>query len=57
MRHAPSREDQLEAIFRDGKEPELFLAALAQACAKTDWQVRPSCPLPNLTSGRRKTCE
>ena len=47
----------MEAIFRDGREPELFRTALAETCAKTDWQDHPFCLLPNLTSGRRRTCE
>jgi hypothetical protein len=50
MHHALSRGDHLEASFRDGKAPELSLAALAEACAKADWQIRPiGLPL-NLTS-------
>ena len=52
MHHAMSRGDHSEAIFRDGKEPGLSLAALAEACAKTDCQGHPFCLLPNLTSGR-----
>ena len=50
--HAMSREDHTEAIFRDGKELEVSLAALTEACAKTDWQIHLCCLLPNLTSGR-----
>jgi hypothetical protein len=53
VHHALSRGDQLEAIFRDGREPELFLAALVQASAKTNWQVHSFCLPPNLTSGRK----
>ena len=53
MPHALSREDHLEAIFRDGREPGLSLAALAETCAKTDWHVHSFCLLPNLTSGRQ----
>ena len=39
--------DHLEVIFRDGKDPELFLATLAEACAKTDWQVHAFCLMSN----------
>ena len=52
-RHALSRRDDLEAIFRDGKEPELFVAALVQACAKTNWQIHPFAACRDLTSGRQ----
>jgi hypothetical protein len=35
-RHVLNRGDHWEACFVDGDEPESFLAALVQACAKTD---------------------
>jgi hypothetical protein len=47
-----SREDHTEAIFRDGKELEVSLAALTETCAKTDWQIHLRSLLPNPTSGR-----
>jgi hypothetical protein len=53
MRHAPSRGDHLGVLFRDGKEPELFLAVLAQACAQSNWQIHAFRLLRKLTSGRR----
>lgn len=42
-----SRGDPLEVIFRDGKDPELLLATLAEACGKTDWQVHAFCLMSN----------
>src|SRR6266446_608447 len=38
-----SRGDHLEVIFRDEKDPELFLASLNQASTRTDWQVHAFC--------------
>jgi len=54
MHRALSGGNHRGAMPRDGQEPELFLAALVPACAKTDWPIRPFCLLPNLRSG---TCE
>lgn len=38
--HAINRGDRREAIFRDDKDRESFVATLAEACAKTGWQLR-----------------
>jgi putative transposase len=45
--HVMSRGDHLEAIFGDRKDPELFLATMAEACGKTDWQVHAFCLMSN----------
>ena len=45
--HVMNRGDHLEFIFRDSKDPALLLATLAEACAKTDWQVHAYCLLSN----------
>jgi hypothetical protein len=34
MYHVMNRGDHLEVSFRDGKDPALFLATLAEACGK-----------------------
>jgi putative transposase len=45
--HVMNRGDHSEVIFRDGGDPGLFLATLAEACAKTDWQVHAFCLMSN----------
>ncbi len=45
--HIMNRGDHQEVIFRDGGDPEMFLATLAEACAKTDWQVHAFCLMSN----------
>jgi REP element-mobilizing transposase RayT len=42
-----SRGDRREPIFKDDGDRELFLATLAECCAKTDWQVHALCLMPN----------
>src|SRR5437867_8578865 len=42
-----SRGDRREPIFKDDADRELFLATLAECCAKTDWQVHALCLMPN----------
>ncbi len=37
--HVMCRGDHREAIFEDDTDREVFLATLAQACAKTGWRV------------------
>ena len=37
--HVMNRGDRREAIFDDDLDRERFLEALAEACAKTAWQV------------------
>ena len=37
--HVMSRGERQEAIFHGDQDRELFLATLAEACAKADWQV------------------
>ena len=39
MYHVISRGDQREDIFRDDRDRQKFLLTLAEACAKTEWQV------------------
>src|SRR5450432_285351 len=45
--HLMSRGDRREPIFKDDLDRQLFLETLAQACAKTDWQVHAYCLMPN----------
>jgi REP element-mobilizing transposase RayT len=37
--HVLNRGDRREPIFRDALDQQRFLATLAEACTKTDWQV------------------
>jgi len=37
--HLMNRGDRREPIFRDDADRQRFLETLAEACAKTDWQV------------------
>jgi REP element-mobilizing transposase RayT len=41
--HVMSRRDHIEAIYRDERDPELFLATLSQGAARIDWQVHAFC--------------
>jgi putative transposase len=45
--HVINRGDRREPIFRDGKDLELFLATLGEACQKTSWQVHAYCLMNN----------
>lgn len=45
--HLMNRGDRREAIFKDDKDRQCFLATLAEACAKTGWQVHAYCLMPN----------
>ncbi len=45
--HASNRGDRREAIFRDEADRERFLSTLAEACAKTEWQVHAYCLMSN----------
>jgi len=45
--HVLNRGDRREAIFKDDKDRECFLKTLAEACAKTGWQVHALCLMPN----------
>lgn len=45
--HVMNRGDHSEVVFRDGRDPELFLRTLAEACGKTDWQVHSFCLMSN----------
>lgn len=45
--HVLNRGDRQEPIFRDDRDRELFIATLAEACAKTDWQVHAYCLMSN----------
>lgn len=47
MYHIMSRGDRREAIFKDDADRERFLTTLAEACAKTSWQVHAYCLMPN----------
>jgi len=41
--HVLSRGHRREEIVRDDEDRTGFVAALEQACARTDWQVRAGC--------------
>jgi len=42
-----NRGDRREPIFRDDQDRQRFLQTLAEACAKTGWQVHAYCLMPN----------
>ena len=42
-----NRGDRREPIFKDDTDRQRFLATLAEACAKTGWQVHAYCLMPN----------
>ena len=42
-----NRGDRREAIFHDHQDRRHFLETLAQACAKTGWQIHAWCLMPN----------
>ncbi len=45
--HVMNRGDRREPIFLADQDRELFVAALAEACAKADWQVHAYCLMGN----------
>ncbi|PYI84264.1 MAG: hypothetical protein DME26_13555 [Verrucomicrobia bacterium] len=45
--HVMNRGDRQGPVFRDEDDRELFLRTLAEACSKTDWQVRAYCLMSN----------
>jgi REP element-mobilizing transposase RayT len=45
--HVMNRGDRREAIFHDDQDRQRFLETLAEACAKTGWQVHAYCLMPN----------
>lgn len=45
--HVMNRGDRREAIFRDDRDRQAFVSALAEACAKTGWEVHALCLLGN----------
>ncbi len=45
--HVMNRGDRREPIFRDDFDHKRFLATLAEACTKTDWQVHAFCLMGN----------
>jgi REP element-mobilizing transposase RayT len=45
--HVMNRGDRREPIFYDDADYQRFLATLAEACRKTDWQVHAFCLMPN----------
>jgi len=63
--HVMNRGDRREPIFHDDKDRQGFLAALAEACGKTGWQIHAFClmanhfhlvvetPQPNLVAGMK----
>jgi putative transposase len=63
--HVMNRGDRREEIFRDDQDRARFLETLAEACAKTSWQVHAFClmldhfhlvvetPQPNLVAGMK----
>ena len=45
--HVMNRGDHSEVIFREDRDRDLLLATLAEACAKTAWQVHALCLMSN----------
>jgi putative transposase len=45
--HVMNRGDRREAIFKDEKDRERFLATLGETCGKTGWQVHAYCLMNN----------
>ena len=45
--HVMSRGDRREDIFKDDEDRERFLAALGEACGKTEWQIHAWCLMRN----------
>ena len=45
--HVMNRGDRLEPIFRDYADRRTFLETLAEACAKTEWQIHAHCLMGN----------
>ncbi|MCP5518735.1 MAG: transposase [Verrucomicrobiales bacterium] len=45
--HVLNRGNRREAIFRDDTDRQRFLDTLAEACAKTGWQIHAFCLMPN----------
>jgi REP element-mobilizing transposase RayT len=45
--HVMNRGDRREPIFLDDVDHKKFLTTLAEACAKTDWQVHAYCLMGN----------
>jgi REP element-mobilizing transposase RayT len=45
--HVMNRGDRREEIFLEDADRELFLATLAECCAKTGWEVHAFCLMPN----------
>ena len=45
--HVMNRGDRREPIFRDDTDQRRFLATLAEACLKTDWQIHAYCLMQN----------
>jgi len=45
--HVMNRGDRREPIFQDDQDRQRFVETLAEACAKTGWQVQALCLMPN----------
>jgi REP element-mobilizing transposase RayT len=45
--HVMNRGDRREPIFHDDLDRKRFVAALGEACTKTDWQVHAYCLMNN----------
>lgn len=45
--HVMNRGDRREPIFEDDTDRQRFVTTLAEACAKTDWQVHAYCLMNN----------
>jgi REP element-mobilizing transposase RayT len=45
--HLMNRGDRREPVFRDDADRRRFLATLAEACTKTDWQIHAFCLMGN----------
>jgi len=41
--HVMNRGDRREGLFEDDQDRQRFVQTLAEACAKTDWQVHADC--------------
>lgn len=51
--HVMNRGDLSEVIFREERDREMWMATLAEACRKTEWQIHAFC----LTSNHSNTRE
>ena len=52
--HVMNRGDRREPIFHDDLDRKRFVAALGEACTKTDWQMHAYCLMLRRDGKRRK---